>query len=66
MTSGAEIPSGIANKEHVIFGNIQEIYEFHNKYVFKQALLFPGLCSHFVTLMALKAVIVMVSVSMSN
>ncbi len=47
MTSGAEIPSGIVNKEHVIFGNMQEIYEFHNKYVFKQALFFPGLCSHF-------------------
>lgn len=32
MTSGMdEIPQGIANKEHVIFGNIQEIYDFHNK-----------------------------------
>lgn len=34
MTSGVEeIPPGILNKEHVIFGNIQEIYDFHNKYV---------------------------------
>lgn len=32
MTSGVEeIPAGILNKEHVIFGNIQEIYDFHNK-----------------------------------
>lgn len=34
MTNGGdEIPPGIANKEHIIFGNIQEIYDFHNKYV---------------------------------
>lgn len=32
MTSGVEeIPPGIVNKEHIIFGNMQEIYEFHNK-----------------------------------
>lgn len=32
MTSGVEeIPPGILNKEHIIFGNMQEIYEFHNK-----------------------------------
>uniref|UniRef100_UPI003AAE5F69 kalirin n=1 Tax=Centroberyx gerrardi TaxID=166262 RepID=UPI003AAE5F69 len=32
MTSGVEeIPPGIINKEHVIFGNIQEIYDFHSK-----------------------------------
>uniref|UniRef100_A0A8C2BLP3 Kalirin RhoGEF kinase n=1 Tax=Cyprinus carpio TaxID=7962 RepID=A0A8C2BLP3_CYPCA len=36
MTSGAEIPSGIANKEHVIFGNIQEIYEFHSNVFLKE------------------------------
>uniref|UniRef100_A0A672T374 Kalirin-like n=1 Tax=Sinocyclocheilus grahami TaxID=75366 RepID=A0A672T374_SINGR len=36
MTSGSEIPSGIANKEHVIFGNIQEIYEFHNNIFLKE------------------------------
>lgn len=36
MTNGGDdIPSGIANKEHIIFGNIQEIYDFHNKYVCK-------------------------------
>lgn len=34
MTSGVEeIPPGIVNKEHIIFGNMQEIYEFHNKWV---------------------------------
>ena len=34
MTSGVEeIPPGILSKEHIIFGNIQEIYDFHNKYV---------------------------------
>lgn len=32
MTSGEEeIPPGIANKEQIIFGNMQEIYDFHNK-----------------------------------
>lgn len=32
MTRGGdEIPPAIANKEHVIFGNMQEIYDFHNK-----------------------------------
>ncbi|XP_031414206.1 kalirin RhoGEF kinase b isoform X2 [Clupea harengus] len=37
MTSGMdEIPQGIANKEHVIFGNIQEIYEFHNNIFLKE------------------------------
>jgi len=35
MTNGVEeIPPGIANKEHIIFGNIQEIYDFHNKWVY--------------------------------
>uniref|UniRef100_A0AAR2JTC4 non-specific serine/threonine protein kinase n=1 Tax=Pygocentrus nattereri TaxID=42514 RepID=A0AAR2JTC4_PYGNA len=31
-----EIPPGIANKEHVIFGNIQEIYDFHNNIFLKE------------------------------
>lgn len=32
MTNGVEeIPAGIANKEHIIFGNMQDIYDFHNK-----------------------------------
>lgn len=32
MTNGVEeIPPGIASKEHVIFGNMQDIYDFHNK-----------------------------------
>lgn len=32
MTNGVEeIPPGIANKEHIIFGNMQDIYDFHNK-----------------------------------
>ena len=34
MTSGVEeIPPGIVNKELIIFGNMQEIYEFHTKWV---------------------------------
>ena len=34
MTNGVEeIPPGIANKEHIIFGNMQDIYDFHNKWV---------------------------------
>ncbi|XP_058642357.1 kalirin isoform X2 [Onychostoma macrolepis] len=37
MTNGVEeIPSGIANKEHIIFGNIQEIYDFHNNIFLKE------------------------------
>lgn len=33
MTNGVEeIPAGIANKEHIIFGNMQDIYDFHNKW----------------------------------
>ncbi|XP_015214257.1 kalirin isoform X4 [Lepisosteus oculatus] len=37
MTSGVEeIPPGIINKEHVIFGNIQEIYDFHNNIFLKE------------------------------
>lgn len=32
MTNGVEeVPPGIANKEHIIFGNMQEICDFHNK-----------------------------------
>lgn len=32
MTNGVEeIPPGIANKEQIIFGNMQDIYDFHNK-----------------------------------
>ena len=32
MTSGVEeIPPGIVNKEHIIFGNMQDLFEFHHK-----------------------------------
>lgn len=32
MTNGVEeVPPGIASKELVIFGNMQDIYDFHNK-----------------------------------
>uniref|UniRef100_A0A4W5NZU8 non-specific serine/threonine protein kinase n=1 Tax=Hucho hucho TaxID=62062 RepID=A0A4W5NZU8_9TELE len=37
MTSGVEeIPPGIVNKEHIIFGNIQDIYDFHNSIFLKE------------------------------
>ncbi|KAG9340792.1 hypothetical protein JZ751_019983, partial [Albula glossodonta] len=37
MTSGVEeVPPGIMNKEHVIFGNIQEIYDFHHNIFLKE------------------------------
>uniref|UniRef100_A0A670ISR1 non-specific serine/threonine protein kinase n=1 Tax=Podarcis muralis TaxID=64176 RepID=A0A670ISR1_PODMU len=37
ITSGVEeIPPGIVNKEHIIFGNMQEIYEFHNNIFLKE------------------------------
>lgn len=33
MTSGSEdVPAGLSNKDDVVFGNIQDIYEFHNRY----------------------------------
>ncbi|KAI7806101.1 putative triple functional domain protein-like, partial [Triplophysa rosa] len=37
MTSGVEeIPSGIVNKEHIIFGNMQDLYEFHQNIFLKE------------------------------
>ncbi|XP_077393582.1 kalirin isoform X1 [Festucalex cinctus] len=37
MTRGGdEIPPAIANKENVIFGNMQEIYDFHNNIFLKE------------------------------
>uniref|UniRef100_A0A7N8YQX3 non-specific serine/threonine protein kinase n=1 Tax=Mastacembelus armatus TaxID=205130 RepID=A0A7N8YQX3_9TELE len=37
MTNGVEeIPPGIANKEHIIFGNMQKIYDFHNNIFLKE------------------------------
>uniref|UniRef100_A0A5F9DRB4 non-specific serine/threonine protein kinase n=1 Tax=Oryctolagus cuniculus TaxID=9986 RepID=A0A5F9DRB4_RABIT len=37
MTSGVEeIPPGIVNKELIIFGNMQEIYEFHHNIFLKE------------------------------
>lgn len=33
MTSGSEdVPPGLVNKDDIVFGNIQDIYEFHNRY----------------------------------
>ncbi|KAM9835916.1 LOW QUALITY PROTEIN: kalirin-like [Aulostomus maculatus] len=37
MTSGAEdVPPGLTNKDDVVFGNIQDIYEFHNSIFLKE------------------------------
>uniref|UniRef100_A0A8C9VEA4 non-specific serine/threonine protein kinase n=1 Tax=Scleropages formosus TaxID=113540 RepID=A0A8C9VEA4_SCLFO len=37
MTSGVEeIPPGIVNKEHTIFGNMQDLYEFHHNIFLKE------------------------------
>uniref|UniRef100_A0A087XMU9 Kalirin RhoGEF kinase b n=1 Tax=Poecilia formosa TaxID=48698 RepID=A0A087XMU9_POEFO len=37
MTSGSEeIPPGLTNKDDVVFGNIQDIYEFHNSIFLKE------------------------------
>ncbi|TNM94092.1 hypothetical protein fugu_002268 [Takifugu bimaculatus] len=37
MTSGSEdVPAGLANKDDVVFGNIQDIYEFHNSIFLKE------------------------------
>ncbi|XP_055358120.1 kalirin-like isoform X2 [Betta splendens] len=37
MTSGSEdVPTGLANKDDIVFGNIQDIYEFHNSIFLKE------------------------------
>uniref|UniRef100_A0A8C9XJK7 non-specific serine/threonine protein kinase n=1 Tax=Sander lucioperca TaxID=283035 RepID=A0A8C9XJK7_SANLU len=37
MTSGVEeVPPGIANKEHIVFGNMQDIWDFHNNIFLKE------------------------------
>ncbi|XP_078796303.1 kalirin isoform X2 [Oryzias latipes] len=37
MTSGGEeIPAGVAKKEHIVFGNMQEIYDFHSNIFLKE------------------------------
>ncbi|TMS01039.1 Kalirin [Larimichthys crocea] len=37
MTSGSEdVPSGLNNKDDIVFGNIQDIYEFHNSIFLKE------------------------------
>ncbi|KAL7369970.1 hypothetical protein ABVT39_014719 [Epinephelus coioides] len=37
MTSGSEdVPPGLSNKDEIVFGNIQDIYEFHNSIFLKE------------------------------
>ncbi|XP_057680928.1 triple functional domain protein-like [Corythoichthys intestinalis] len=36
MTHEVEIPAGLINMEHVIFGNLLELYEFHHKIFLKE------------------------------
>ncbi|XP_058474523.1 kalirin-like isoform X1 [Solea solea] len=37
MTSGSEdVPPGLGNKDDIVFGNIQDIYEFHNSIFLKE------------------------------
>ena len=33
MSNNADVPPGLIGKESIIFGNIEDIYSFHNKYV---------------------------------
>jgi len=33
MTNNSEVPPGLLGKENIIFGNIEDIYNFHNEYV---------------------------------
>ena len=33
MVNNADVPPGLIGKESIIFGNIEDIYGFHNKYV---------------------------------
>ena len=34
MMNNPDVPSGLAGKESIIFGNIEDIFDFHNKYVY--------------------------------
>ncbi|XP_053725094.1 kalirin-like isoform X1 [Synchiropus splendidus] len=36
MTSGTDVPTSLVNKDDVVFGNIQDIYEFHNSIFLKE------------------------------
>lgn len=40
MSNNADVPPGLIGKESIIFGNIEDIYSFHNKYVPGMAFLF--------------------------
>ena len=33
MSDNSDVPPGLVGKESIIFGNIEDIYSFHNKYV---------------------------------
>ena len=33
MLNNQDVPAGLAGKESIIFGNIEDIYNFHNEYV---------------------------------
>lgn len=33
MSNNSDVPQGLVGKESIIFGNIEDIYTFHNKYV---------------------------------
>ena len=34
MSNSSEVPPGLAGKESIIFGNIEDIYNFHNRFAF--------------------------------
>ena len=34
MMNNPDVPSGLVGKESIIFGNIEDIFDFHNKYVY--------------------------------
>lgn len=36
MDGNPSVPPGLVGKEDVIFGNIKQIYEFHQRFVFKE------------------------------
>ena len=40
MSNNTDVPPGLIGKESIIFGNIEDIYSFHNKYVPKMGGLF--------------------------
>lgn len=47
LASVEDVPPGIVNKQHIIFGNIEEIYDFHKKWVYNIIYVLAAIFSFF-------------------